>query len=157
MSVFGRKKSWAETQQNLFESESPILTKFHEEASRLKSKLDELRESAEVPATGEKRRALTAFYLGFLEAKYQQQIEDPMAVIDGRLQQIAIAAALYTAVKDRDISNDGEWGALAYSFNEASNNELAEFWDCGRGYGGGVLESTPKEEWEEFLTIFNKL
>lgn len=69
-----------------------------------------------------------------------------------QLMQIVVLIALYTATRDRDISNDGEWGALARDYSEVFVNEYDKYRKAGIGFSGLFNEET-EDCWDNLETM----
>ena len=148
--IFGPFKNWNEKILNKYKKHYPITIELYAGASLTKFRVAQLRKKLAIPSTGAEHRYLTAFYLGAIEGDIRKYVDMSKMTTDTLVETIFLIA-MYTAVKDNDINNDGEWGALASEYNQVLFDKDND-WYRKRGLGfAGILGEDPEDNWSQFV------
>lgn len=149
--MFGSLRDWNKKYEKKLSNENPFLRDLYIGARLTKIRTDDLRKRLSISPIGEKNREINAFYLGAIEGDVRKYMNMSNMDMD-QLIQIVMLVALYTATKDRDISSDGEWGALARDYSEVFVSEYDKYRKAGIGFSG-LFNAEAEGCWDDLETM----
>ncbi|ABC29381.1 hypothetical protein HCH_02588 [Hahella chejuensis KCTC 2396] len=147
--MFNLFKSWREKHESEFEKHHPYLKQIYIGVALTKFRVNELRENLNIPRFGEKNRKVNAFYLGSIEGDIRKYF-DMTNISMPQLMELMILSAGYSAIRDREVNSDAEWGAMIKELQEAFENELDWYRKRGLGFSG-LFDEDPEENWDKFV------
>lgn len=134
--IFGLFDDWNTKVVNRFRKIYPFIDDLYVSTTLAKLEVSQLRRKLDISSTGAKHRQLVAFYLGVIEG-YIRTYLDMKEMTEEALFNLVFSVALFTAAIDKEINNDGEWGALASDYHQVLfNNENIWYRRQGIGYAG---------------------
>jgi hypothetical protein len=148
--MFGIFKDWNKKHESELIKEHPYLEQLYMGVALTKFRVKNLRQEKDIPDYGLRNRQLTAFYLRAVEGDIRKFL-DASKMPSSSLMQLVILSAGFAAIKDKDVTNDGEWGAMIKGFQEAMDNDLHWFRKRGLGYAG-ITGEDPEENWNVFVS-----
>lgn len=146
--MFGFGKDWNAKQEKGMKSQHPYLDTLYPGVALTKLRVDDLRKKLGISTVGQKNREVNAFYLGAIEGDIRQAL-DISNVSMSQLAQLVQVAAIYAAIKEKDITNDGQFGALLKDYQEVFCNDYDWYRKRGLGYTG-VFNEDPETNWNMF-------